>query len=135
MANKKILIVDDEPAFTAVVKLTLEVKENYEVCVENNPRNAVGTALKFLPQIIILDVVMPELDGGELLSQLQADPILRRIPVIFLTAIVVRNEVDQNQGFIGGWFYVAKPISADGLVGVIENRLRQQSRAPEQTNV
>jgi CheY-like chemotaxis protein len=124
MKKKKILIIDDEVAFTNIVKLTLEGKGNLEVCVENNSRQAIATARKFWPDIIILDVVMPELDGGEVHTQLMADPILKCIPVIFLTAIVGQKEVDENKGMIGGSFYIAKPVSADGLIGAIEKHFR-----------
>jgi CheY-like chemotaxis protein len=111
-------------AFTNVVKLTLEAKENYEVCVENDSRQAIATARKFWPDIIVLDVVMPKLDGGEVHTQLMADPILKHIPIIFLTAIVRQKEVDEHKGMIGGSFYIAKPVSADGLVGAIEEHIR-----------
>src|SRR5471030_1309436 len=122
--KKKILIIDDEVAFTNIVKLTLEGKGNYEVCVENHSRQAIASARKFWPDIIVLDVVMPELDGGEVHTQLQADPVLKRIPVIFLTAIVRQKEVDEHNGMIGGSFYLAKPVSADGLIDAIEQHVR-----------
>ena len=124
MKKKKVLIIDDEAAFTNVVKLTLEGKENYEVCVENDPRQAIATARKFWPDIIVLDVVMPNLDGGEVHTQLMADPILKVIPIIFLTAIVRQKEVDEHKGMIGGSFYIAKPVSADGLVSALEEHIR-----------
>lgn len=129
MKKKKVLIIDDEAAFTNVVKLTLEGKEGFEVCVENNPRQAIATARKFWPDIIILDVVMPELDGGEVHSQFKADPILKHIPIIFLTAIVRQKEVDEHKGVIGGAFYIAKPVNADGLVSAIEKQLRPLGRS------
>jgi CheY-like chemotaxis protein len=122
--KKKVLIIDDEAAFTNIVKLTLEGRENYDVCVENSSRNAIATARKFWPDIIILDVVMPELDGGEVYTQFMADPILKRIPIIFLTAIVRQKEVDENNGMIGGSFYIAKPVSADGLITAIDEHVR-----------
>ena len=122
--KKKVLIIDDEAAFTNIVKLTLEGKDAYEVRVENDPRMAIATARKFWPDIIILDVVMPELDGGEVHTQLMADPILKRIPVIFLTAIVRQKEVDERKGMIGGSFYIAKPVSADGLINAIDEHIR-----------
>ena len=127
MKKRKILIVDDEAAFTNIVKLTLEGKEDYEVCVENDPRMVIATARKFWPDIIILDVVMPDLDGGEVHTQLMADPILKRIPIIFLTAIVRQKEVDEHKGMIGGSFYLAKPVSADGLMSAIEDHIRPQA--------
>ncbi len=124
MKKKKVLIIDDEATFTKAVKLTLEMKDEYEVCVENDPRRAIATARKFWPDIILLDVIMPELDGGEVHGQFMADPILRNIPIMFLTAIVRQKEVDACNGIIGGSFYIAKPINAEGLVKAIEDHVR-----------
>jgi CheY-like chemotaxis protein len=122
--KKKVLIIDDEVAFTNIVKLTLEGKGSYEVHIENDPRQAIASARKFWPDLIILDIVMPELDGGEVHTQFKADPILRHIPIIFLTAIVRQKEVDEHAGVIGGSFYLAKPVSADDLVQAIEQHSR-----------
>jgi two-component system, OmpR family, response regulator len=122
--KKKVLIIDDETAFTNIVKLTLEGRGAYEVCVENNSRQAIATARKFWPDVIVLDVVMPELDGGEVHTQFMADPVLKHIPIIFLTAIVRQKEVDEHAGMIGGSFYLAKPVSADGLISAIEEHSR-----------
>jgi two-component system phosphate regulon response regulator PhoB len=94
--KKKVLIIDDEVAFTNIVKLTLEGKGIYEVCVENNSRQAITSIRKFWPDIIILDVVMPELDGGEVHTQLMADPILKRIPIIFLSADVLVGAIEKH---------------------------------------
>ncbi len=124
MKPKKILIIDDEVMFTNIVKLTLEGRENYEVCVENDSRKAVEKIREVCPDLVILDVVMPQIDGSEIHRQLMADPILKHIPVIFLTAVVRQNEVDEHNGIIGGSFYIAKPVSADGLIHAIEKRLR-----------
>ena len=124
MKEKKVLIVDDEAAFTRAVKLAFEGKENYEVCVENDPRKAIATARKFRPDIIILDVVMPELDGGEVHRQLKADPSLMHTPILFLTAIVQQKEVNEHKGVIGGSFYIAKPVSTDGLINAIDEHIR-----------
>jgi CheY-like chemotaxis protein len=129
MKKQKVLIIDDEVAFTNVVKLTLEGKANYEVGVENDPRQAIAAARKFWPDIIVLDVVMPEIDGGEVHTQLMGDPILKHIPVIFLTAIVRQKEVDERKGMIGGYFYIAKPVSADELIKAIKEHIRSEPAA------
>ena len=125
--KKKVLIIDDEVAFTNIVKLTLEGKGTYDVYVENDPRRAISSARKFWPDIIILDVVMPQLDGGEVHTQIRADPVLKRIPIIFLTAIVRQKEIDEHDGMIGGSFYIAKPVGADDLVNAIEQHSRARS--------
>jgi CheY-like chemotaxis protein len=57
-------------------------------------------------------------------TQFMADPVLKRIPVIFLTAIVRQKEVDERNGMIGGSFYMAKPVSADALISAIEEHSR-----------
>jgi CheY-like chemotaxis protein len=124
MQKRKILVVDDEVTFTNIVKLTLEMKNHCEVCVENDPRMALATARKFSPDIVLLDVVMPELNGAEVHRQFMADPGLRHIPIIFLTAIVRQKEVDEHKGMIGGSFFIAKPVSADGLINAIEEHIR-----------
>lgn len=123
MNKKKVLIVDDEAAFTNIVKLMLEMKDAYEVCMENNPLSAIATARKFSPDIIILDVIMPILDGGEVYAELMADPNLRHIPIVFLTAIVRPAEVDERKGMFGGRFFIAKPVSADGLIKAIDEHI------------
>jgi len=121
--KKKILIIDDERDFTNLLTSALELHEDYEVGVENNPGRALATARAFAPDIIVLDVVMPEIDGGEVHSRFKADPALKDIPVIFLTSMVLQNEIDASQGVIGGAFYVAKPVSASRLISVIGQHL------------
>jgi len=120
---RKVLIVDDEPGFTKIVKLTLEGKKSYQVRELNNPVMTVQVANEFSPDIILLDVIMPELDGGDVVAQLSADPVLKKIPVLFVTAIISKKEVKQHNGVIGGRFYIAKPVSAEGLIQSIEDRL------------
>lgn len=122
--KRKILIVDDEPGFTKIVKKTLEASGSYDVQELNDPAMALAAARQFSPDIILLDVVMPEYDGGDIASQLQADPALRNIPVLFVTATVRKSEVKSHNGLIGGEFFIAKPVSAEDLIRTIEEHLR-----------
>ena len=125
MRKRKILIVDDEPGFTKIVKLTLEAENRYEVREENNPQVAVQTAREFRPDLVLLDIIMPQLDGGDVLSQIRADPMLQNTPVVFLTAAVRKTEVWEHGGNIGGNFYVAKPVSVDELISCIEEHVKE----------
>ena len=123
--KKRILAVDDEPAFTRMIKLNLERTGRYEVRTENLGRNAIEAAREFRPDLILLDVMMPGVLGSEIAAQLQADPALRAIKFVFLTAVVTKGEALRSSGQFGGQTFVAKPISADDLCRVIEDHLRE----------
>ena len=123
MEKKKILIVDDERTFTDIVKLTLETTGKYEVRAENSGRRGIKTAKDFLPDIIVLDVIMPDIGGGTVASLLKEDPKTKDTPILFLTAVVTDPEVDSRGGSIGGYPFIAKPVSMEKLVQAIENIL------------
>ena len=123
--KKRILVVDDEPALTRMIKLNLEQTERYEVRTENLGRKAIEAAREFRPDLILLDVMMPGMLGSEIAAQLEADPELRAIKFVFLTAVVTRDEELRSNSQIGGHTFIAKPISADDLCRVIEDHLRQ----------
>src|ERR1700690_1093659 len=123
--KKRILVVDDEPALTRMIKLNLEQTGRYEVRTENLGRKAIEAAREFRPDLILLDVMMPGMLGSEIAAQLEADPELRAIKFVFLTAMVTKGEELRSDGQIGGHTFLAKPISADDLCRVIEDHLRQ----------
>jgi CheY-like chemotaxis protein len=123
--KKKILVVDDEPDLTMLIKLNLELNGNYEVREENRAISAVEAARDFQPDLILLDVMMPEMDGGDIAAALGADYQLRHIPVIFLTATVQREELNAPMAMIGGRPFMAKPVDMDALAAGIENVLKQ----------
>ena len=119
---KKILIVDDEAGFTRLMKLTLQKTGEYEVIEENDGARAWETARKVLPDLILMDIVMPKVDGGDAAARIQKDPALARIPIVFLTAIVSKKDA-QPGGLIGGFPFLSKPVSLDDLIACIEKHL------------
>jgi CheY-like chemotaxis protein len=123
MVPKKILVVDDEPSITRLLKLNLEKTRLYTVRGENLGAQCLPAAREFLPDLIILDVMMPDVDGGTVAAQLKEDPILKDIPVVFLTAGVKSEEVTARGGVIGGFPYIAKPLNVKGVLSVIEKHL------------
>ena len=123
MLPKKILVVDDETTITRLLKLNLEKTGAYLVREENRGAKAYAAAREFKPDLILLDVMMPDLDGGEVAAQLQADPLMKGIPIIFLTAAVKKEELSARDGFIGGFPYIAKPLDAKGVQAQIEKQL------------
>ncbi|OGX23900.1 MAG: hypothetical protein A3D10_04280 [Omnitrophica WOR_2 bacterium RIFCSPHIGHO2_02_FULL_48_11] len=120
MSHYRILIIDDDQNFTQVFKLTLEEMGPYEVCVENNADRAALTALQLRPDIIFLDVIMPEMEGPDVLCELRSNPVTRSIPIVILTATVTKDEVQSQEGMIGGHIFIAKPTTVAELVDCIE---------------
>jgi CheY-like chemotaxis protein len=123
MAKKKILIVDDEEDFTKLIKLNLEQTGKYEVQTESQGARAVGAAKAFKPNLILLDIVMPDIDGGDVCQQLKDDKYTENIPVVFLTAVVSKEETEGGSTFIGGHLFIAKPITTSQLIDFIEKNI------------
>ncbi len=120
--KRRILIVDDDANSTHLVKILLERAGPYLVLEENDAGKAAQTAHNFKPDVILLDIVMPKKDGGELATQIQADRELHNTPIIFLTALVTHGEA-QSGLQIQGHPFVAKPISIPELIEAIEKHL------------
>jgi len=121
--KRRILIVDDDPDSTHLVKILLEKTGNYVVLEENDADGAHQSARNFRPDAILLDIMMPKTDGGEVAAQIEADPELRSTPIIFLTALV--TELETKAGLrIEGHRSLAKPINIPELIDQIEESLR-----------
>jgi two-component system sensor histidine kinase/response regulator len=118
----RILIVDNERDTTHLVKVLLERTGHYLVLEENDATKAHLSALNFRPDLILLDIVMPETDGGEVAARIEADPELQNTPIIFLTALVTRAEAKSGLN-IQGHSFLAKPVSIPELINAIEEHL------------
>jgi len=123
MGKKKILIIDDEAAFCEMVKLNLEATDKYEVRIQTDSSKAINEAHLYQPHLILLDVIMAKKEGPEVAMDILKDPILKNIPVVFLTATVTQKEVEVEEGVIGGHPFVAKPSSLDDLLEAIEKHI------------
>jgi len=125
MNTKRILVVDDEPSVTRNLKLNLESGGGYEVLGENQAANALAAARSFHPDLILLEVMMRVMDGGEVAARLQSDTLLRDTPVIFLTAIVSNEETDGHEMVSGGATFLAKPVDMGELRKTMEQYIRR----------
>ncbi len=125
-AKKKILIVDDEESFVKLVKLNLEDTGEFDVRVETLGARAIPAAREFKPDFILLDIVMPDLDGGEAAQQLKEDKELKGIPVGFLTALVNDNEVSSQGENIAGYPFLAKPVTVGQLIAFIKKNMGER---------
>jgi len=128
-AKQKILIVDDEPDILELIEYNLK-KEGYQVYTANNGQAAVTEAKKFLPDLIILDIMMPKMDGIEACRILRAMPEFKNTFMVFLTAR--SEEYSEIAGFnVGADDYIAKPIKPRALISRINAILRRNSQSDD----
>lgn len=119
---KRILLVDDEEDFGFFVKKNLEARGEFTVEVCNDSVHAFEIAKQLKPDLILLDILMPAKNGPVIAEELQNDADTRKIPFIFLTAVVQRSETEKSNNVIGGEYFIAKPVKVDELASII-NRL------------
>lgn len=128
-AAKRILVVDDEPDVTELLHYKLR-QAGYDVAVINDPLLIMGKAREFTPDLFILDVMMPDLDGIKVCRMLRADPRLAKVPVIFLTARGTTE--DRIKGLeTGADDYIAKPFDAKELILRIALIFKRMEAGPE----
>jgi len=123
---KKILVIEDEPEMRRNITALLRYKD-YEPAAAENGRLGVELARREMPDLILCDVMMPELDGYGVLRALQADAKLASIPFIFLTAKGEKDDLRSGMN-LGADDYLTKPVANDDLVDAIEARLERSAQ-------
>lgn len=118
MAEKRILIIDDEQAIQAVARLSLKMEADWQVITANSGAEGITIAGQEQPDAILLDVMMPVLDGIETFKQLQQGPLTRNIPVILLTAKAQAAEQQQFKS-LGVAGVITKPFNSLTLASQI----------------
>jgi CheY-like chemotaxis protein len=128
--KKKILMIDDEVDFCYFAKRNLERTGELEVVVEVNARRAVEAAIAQKPDLILLDIIMPELDGSEVAFCLASDERTKDIPVVFLTCLAEEKKLTECDGvkLIGGRRFVSKPCETSELVAIIKEVLEKKPK-------
>jgi CheY-like chemotaxis protein len=121
--KKRILLLDDEMEFASVMKMTLELTGEYEVRTAVRSTTFLQVAHDYKPDLMLLDCMMPGLDGGEVAAQIQADPKLKDTPFMFLTATADQVEQRPSRCYDGVQTYLPKTIDLDDLLKCIEARL------------
>lgn len=126
MKNKKILMVDDDVDFCAAVKILLESMA-YEVILAHDGKEGLDKVRTERPDLVILDVMMPEMNGYDVCVVLKADPKLSSMPVILLTAVdqaIFRTTYTKQMGLMTeADDYIAKPVDSTELVRRVEELL------------
>jgi CheY-like chemotaxis protein len=119
--SKKILIIDDEQTTLMYLSSLLE-RANYEVISTTKGKEVLGLALNYKPDLIILDIVLPDIDGGEVAAILAKNNSTADIPIIFLTGIMKKDE-ETFAGKTGKRYVIAKPVTREKLIETINKVL------------
>ena len=124
MEKKRILIVDDEPDVLVLLGERLS-KAGYDIIKATSGKDAIDTASKRMPDLIIMDIAMPGMDGSEAASVLRSDPKTKDIPIVFLTCLFTKQEEKVCGHLLGQNFFIAKPYDVNELLGEIEKRVNR----------
>lgn len=124
MDAKKILIVDDDPSIVMTLEYILK-KENFEVFIARNGEEALDIAEETIPDVILLDIVMPKVDGYQVLQFLKESPKLEDIKVMFLSEKNKASDIELGLQ-LGANKYIAKPFSTKKLVSEVYDLLKKQ---------
>ncbi|MEC4991476.1 MAG: response regulator transcription factor [Oscillatoria sp. PMC 1068.18] len=131
--TSKLLLVDDEPGLREAVQAYLESEDEFEVEVASNAKQAWELVQKDPPDLVISDIMMPEVDGYQFLQQLREDPRFKSLPVVFLTARGMTS--DRIQGYQAGCdAYLPKPFDPDELVAIVHNLLERRAVSSESSD-
>lgn len=122
MSEATILLIDDEAQMLTLLADILEVR-GYSVITADNGTDGYNLATSKRPDIIILDLAMPDVDGGQVAQQLREAPQTEHIPIIFLTGLLSKDIEANNKHLVGGNIMFAKPCDFDDLTNQIEKLL------------
>jgi len=124
LSKKKILVIDDEEDICHFSKSILEKTGKFEVLVSTDALTGINLAKSHLPDLILLDINMPKIDGGAVAQNLRENKSTSEIPIVFLTALLRKAEAEESGGKIAGRFFIAKPVDSKELIKRIESILK-----------
>jgi len=122
MPTPKILVIDDQPINVQLLKRKLE-REGLQVVTAHNGREGLDRIAEGKPDLVLLDVMMPDMDGLEVCQRLQANEDTRAIPIIFITARTAKENKLEGLG-VGAVDYITKPIDLDETLARVQTQLR-----------
>lgn len=123
MKKTRILIIDDDVVNTALLKMKMERSGVFEVKTENRGTYGLTATQQFKPDLVLLDVDMPDMDGGDVAYQIETDPTVGHIPILFLTSMITEDEAGDKGTVSGGHQFMAKPVEFPNLVHRIQKIL------------
>jgi len=120
--TKKILLIDDDPKITRLIESRLKAN-GYDVISSKDGKAGIEKAKKESPDLILLDIMMPEIDGYGVIEKLKKDEDTKSIPVVMLTAKRELEDIDKSMNVYGAVGFVSKPFSPTELLQQIKNAL------------
>jgi CheY-like chemotaxis protein len=120
--STKVVLIDDDRHVLEVVSMML-ARRRYSVVAVRDGRAAVARIREEMPDLILLDIILPGIDGTTIAQQVLDDPRIAHIPIVFLTGLIESEEAHRDGNRIGGHFFLAKPFDADELFEVIDQAL------------
>jgi DNA-binding response OmpR family regulator len=121
----RILVIDDEIDICDFSKMVLERTGKFEVTASQDAVQGLHLAKRDAPDLILLDINMPDIDGGQLAQDLREDEATKEIPIIFITGLINKEE-GKNTEKIGKNFYMAKPVTPKELIAKVETVINMQ---------
>ena len=122
--GKKVLVVDDEPTIVKMLESRLKT-DGYEVFTAHSGEEGLEQCKLAKPDAVILDIMMPDMDGSVVAAHMQEDPNLNKIPIVFLTAVVKPEEIPKNRK-IGGHYFLSKSFKITELLDILKKILPEE---------
>lgn len=123
--SKRVLACDDDPVILRLLQVNLEL-EGYEVLLAHDGQEAVDVALAELPDLIVLDIMMPRMDGYQAVERLKSTPTTMHIPVVFLSAKAQPSDISRGRDY-GVTDYLTKPFDPSDLLDVVARLARAKA--------
>ena len=126
MKKRSILIVDDEVDFPRLARMVLTEKGGFEVVVCHRGEQAIDMIREWKPDLLLLDIVMPNVDGTDIAAALRNDPELCSVPIIFFTSLMTPQEAAAHP-VVGKHDFIPKPISVDALLKRVQEFFKRET--------
>jgi CheY-like chemotaxis protein len=121
---KTILLIDDEEDFLFFVKKNLELND-YRVAATSKGAEGIKLARDIRPDLILLDIMMPDMPGDKVAQQIKDNKSTKDIPIVFVTAAASKDEVSSRKGVVCGYPFIAKPVSEEEIIATIEKNIKK----------
>ena len=128
MYKSRVLIIDDEENFCKLVKKNIEQTGEFEVHIATNGDDGIRLTRELKPDLILLDIVMPGMDGADVISIIRNDESIKDTPIVFLTAIVREEEASSQASFTRGYSLLAKTVTVGELIACIKENVRRYAQ-------